>query len=415
MRFEFTTDSKRSTLRAIFEDGDRYEGRRQEGPGQMIMYSGDDITFDYPVRSIHPDLLGLLCLIIFYPFIGRRVVFPMPVSPRLEQAFRKPAFERQFHFDNVDPGIEIYAGSKLVLSGGGGVDSGAVRVMFPEAFVVHEAHLRRNGTLVPSRTHEVVHGYGPGHGRVVTTNQRYVSSPGGWHSWPCVAATALLLANDYDFGMILTGTELTHALLDGGDRYHNRFSRVRSNGTTGNAWQSAFNEIGIPMFSPICGASGILTMKLALDSVRAGKVFSCMNRDGDKCGICTKCFRKDVNRIVVDPDYHPPWDHYDRPHIHRFLEHRPLYQAHTFSFANQAGVGSGGLPSFIASRLADIPAIGSDWVLRVHAGTFEFCDEQWRDVIRKRALQYMDPMEPEHIAALKNWRPPRAPRAGLAK
>ncbi len=120
MRFEFTTGSKRSTLRAIFEDGDRYKGRRQEGVRPMILYSGDAITFDYPVRSIHPDLLGLLCLIIFYPFIGRRVVFPLPVSPRLEQAFRKPRFERQFHFANVDPGLEVYAGSKLAISGGGG-------------------------------------------------------------------------------------------------------------------------------------------------------------------------------------------------------------------------------------------------------------------------------------------------------
>ena len=378
----------------------------------MIMYSGDDITFDYPVRSIHPDLLGLLCLIIFYPFIGRRVVFPMPVSPRLEQAFRKPRFERQFHFDNVDPGIEVHAGSKLAISGGGGADSGAVGVMFPEAFVVHEAHLRRNGTLVPSRVHEVVHGHGPGYGRVVTSNQRYVSSPRGWHSWPCSAATALLLATDYDFGMILTGQILADSILNAGDRYNNRFSRRRSEGTTGNYWQSAFNEIGIPMFSPVCGASGILTMKLALDLVRAGKVFSCMARDGGACGICTKCLRKDVMRTVVDPDYHPPWEHYDRPHVRRFLERRPLYQAHIFSFANEAGVGSGGLPSFIASRLADIPPIESDWPLRVHAGTFEFCDEQWRDAIRKRALQYMDPMEPEHVAAFENWAPPGPPRAG---
>ncbi len=408
MRFEFTTGSKRSTLRAIFEDGDRYKGRRQQGPHNVIVYSGDAVTFDYPVRSIHPDLLGLLCLIIFYPFIGRRVVFPLPVSPRLEQAFRKPRFERQFHFANVDPGLEVYAGSKLAISGGGGVDSGAVRVMFPEAFVVHEAHLRRNGTLVPSRVHKIVQGYGPEHGRVVTSNQRYISSPRGWHAWPCCAVTALLLATDYDFGLILTGQVLEDSLLDAGGRYNHRFSRRRSEGTTGNYWQSAFNEIGLPMFSPVCGASGCLTMQLALDLVRAGQVFSCMARDGGACGACPKCFRKDVMRAAVDPAYRPPWDHYDRPQIHRFLNRRPLYRAHSFAFADRAG----GLPAFIASRLADLPAIASDWPLRVHAGTFEFCAEQWRDAIRERALQHMDPMEPEHLAAFENWGPPPAPRAG---
>ncbi len=250
---------------------------------------------------------------------------------------------------------------------------------------------------------------------MVASNQRYVSSPRGWHSWPYSAATALLLATDYDFGLILTGQILADSLLDAGDRYNDRFLRRRSEGTTGNYWQSAFNEIGIPMFSPVCGASGCLTMQLALDLVRAGKVFSCMASDGGACGACTKCFRKDVMRAAVDPAYRPPWDHYDRPQIHRFLKRGPLYQAHILSFAKKAGAGSGGLPSFIAARLADLPAIESDWPLRVHAGTFEFCAEQWRDAIRERALQYMDPMEPEHLAAFETWRPPQAgPCAKLA-
>ncbi|MDE0138619.1 MAG: hypothetical protein OXM57_08790 [bacterium] len=68
MRFEFESGKDSSTLRAIFEFDEQYAGERQEGWGQPITYSGQEITFDYGVRSIHPDLLGLLCLMIFYPF-----------------------------------------------------------------------------------------------------------------------------------------------------------------------------------------------------------------------------------------------------------------------------------------------------------------------------------------------------------
>ena len=156
LRFELTSSGHRTVLRAVFEDGDQTEGQRAEGAGTTIFYSGEDIEFDYSVTDVHPDLLGLLCLIIFYPFVGERVVFPMPVSPRLEEAFRNPNFKRQFSFDNVDPSLEQYSGSNMALAFGGGIDSSAVRTMFPEAYVVHEAH-RRDGRLLPSGTHGVVH------------------------------------------------------------------------------------------------------------------------------------------------------------------------------------------------------------------------------------------------------------------
>lgn len=249
MIFEFESDGDSSTLRAHFELGEKYTGKRQEGAFREITYSGTDITFDYGVNSIHPDLLGLPCLVIFYPFVGQRVVFPMPVSRRLEKAFRKTNFTRPFRFDNVDPALDRYSGSKMALSFGGGIDSTAVRVMFPEAFVVHEAHTR-NGRLVPSFSYDVVRSLGPERAALVTSNQRYVSQPGGWHGWTCAFATSLLLATDYDFGIVLMGSTISSTLLYGGARYWNRFAARRRHGVTENYWQSAFNEVR---------ATGVLT------------------------------------------------------------------------------------------------------------------------------------------------------------
>ena len=404
MRFEFSSNESQSVLRAVFEDGDRYEGSRQEGAGQAITYSGEDITFDYPVSSIHPDLLGLLCLIVFYPFIGDRAVFPVPVSPRLEQAFCNQNFRRRFRLHNVDPDIEAYSGSKMALSFGGGIDSSAVRTMFPDAYVVHEAHLK-GGELLPSHAHRIVRSMGPERGRVVTSNQRYVSAPGGWHGWTCSAATALLMATDNDFGIILTGTVLGATLLANGSRYWDRFQARDRHGFTGNFWQSAFNAVGLPMFSPVCGASEYLTMTLCLDRVRTGDVVYCTEQDGRPCLRCSKCFRRDMIRAVVDADHRPEYKPYDRPDIHAFLETRPLYFGHIFSFARDRAEG---LPSFITSRLrggggGEVPAIESDWPLRVHPRVFEFCDPGWRDAVRDRVLEHLTPMEPEHMAELEGW------------
>ena len=408
LRFEFAAERERererSVLRAVFEDGDHYEGVRQEGSGQTITYSGEDITFDYKPESIHPDLLGLLCLIIFYPFIGRRALFPQPVSPRLEEAFQNPCFDNKFRFDNVDDSLERYAGSRIALSFGGGIDSSALRVMFPEAFVVHEAHLKE-GVFLPSLAHSVVGQLGPERGRVVTSNQRYVSHPGGWHGWPCSAATTLLMAADQDFGIILMGSQLCSSLLASGSHYWDRFRARAWHGFTGNYWQSAFNAVGLPMFSPLCGASEYAAMTLSLDLIREGKVVYCMERDGGACFRCAKCLRRDVIRAVVEPEYSPDWRAYDRPDIYRFLERRPLYFGHNFSYA----MGRvDGLPRFFTSRMRGVPAIRSDWPLRCHTGTFEFCDPAWRERISGPVLERLRPMTEEQIAELESWdgRPP---------
>ena len=220
----------------------------------------------------------------------------------------------------------------MALSFGGGIDSTAVMVMFPEAFVVHEVHTR-NGRVVPSFSHDVVRSLGPEHGMLVTTNQRYVSHPGGWHGWTCAFATSLLLATDHDFGIVLMGSTISSTLLYGGARYWNRFAARRRHGITGNYWQSAFNEVGLPVFSPVCGASGYFTMNLSLDLIRQGKVFYCTADHGAACLRCTKCLRRDLMRAVVDRTHLPDWAPYDRPDIHEYLEQQPLHCGHLFAYA----------------------------------------------------------------------------------
>ena len=82
---------------------------------------------------------------------------------------------------------------------------------------------------------------------------------------------------------------------------------------TGNFWQSAFNAVGIPVFSPVCGASAFLTMRLSLDLLRAGNVVYCSEQDGSACRQCPKCLRREMIRAVVDPRHRPQWTHYDNP------------------------------------------------------------------------------------------------------
>jgi len=399
MRFEFWTSPGKSHLKAHFEEGDTVHGKRQEGPGTPIEYKGDDIHFDYEVEDIHPDLLGLICLFIFYPFIGNSVEFAKPVSPRLEEAFRNECFERQFEFRNIDHELKVYNGNRMALSFGGGIDSSAVRTMFPDAYIVHEGHIR-NGEIVPCFSHEVVRQVGIDKARVILTNQRYVSHPGGWHGWPCSTITSLLMATDMDFGIIFTGSIIGSTMLSNGNSFWDRLEARKWHGPSGNYWQSTFGHIGLPMFAPVTGVSEFQTMNLSLQLIYSEDVVYCMDDNGAACGFCTKCFRRDLIRSTIEHSHSVNWNNYDNEKIHSLLTKRPLYFGHVFSYAMSRNES---LPDWVSSSLKDIPSIQTDWPMKVLTESFDLCPQPWRKIIQNRVLQFISPMTDIEKVELTSW------------
>lgn len=398
MRFEFEVTDTISRITPIFEDDDTWEGERAEDVGNFVTFSGQAIDFHYPVKSIHPDLLGLMCLAIFHPFIGSSVTFPEPVSPRLKEAFENECFKKTLKFQNIDPEIQPYEGKNIAISFGGGVDSSAVREVFPEAIVVHEAHIRE-GKLVKSHAHEVVNNLPDDRGYVIASNQRYVSTPGGWHGWTCSTLTSVLMATDFNIGIVLTGSILGSTLLSNGKGYWDRFRARGWHGPTGNYWQSAFQRVGLPMFSPMTGASEFITMDASLDLLGKNEVVYCMENDGNACHKCTKCFRRAVIRSVVEPGYDENFERYDISSIHAFLDKRPLYFGHVFSFARK----NGSLPSWINDRIADVPNIKTDWPIKLHPNVYDFVESPWNEMIRERMQSHYPEMNEDELHEMENW------------
>ena len=243
MRFKHRTDAQNTYIEDIFDDDDNPVGNREEGPGVEIEIEERKLVFDYPVKNIHPDILGLICMLNFFPFVGSRVEFPEPVSPRLEKAFQRVPFTNKkiIKFVNVDNSVPKYKGSTISIAFGGGVDSSAVREMFPEAFLIHEAHIK-DGRLLRYYSHDIVEKIGKDGAALVATNQRYVSNPGGWHSWPCSMVTSLLMATDRDMDY-LCGSVMGSYLWNGAKYYDGQQAGVQGFSITGRA----FSDIGIPL------------------------------------------------------------------------------------------------------------------------------------------------------------------------
>ena len=396
MKFTFNTDKTHTYIEAIFEEGDTETGKREESPPTEITIKEKILTYDYPVKEIHPDILGLICMLNFYPFIGNEVEFPRPVSPRLLEAFEIPMFskKKKINFRNVDENIPIYKGENLAISFGGGIDSTAVRTLFPSALVVHEGHLKDGKTIeygCSLSVHDFVRSLGRNNGKVIFSNQRCASFPRGWHSWPCSMVTSLLLATDFNIGLILCGAILEGNYLWNGSRYFDRHSQQKFHGFTGNYWQSVFNTIGIPLFSPVDGLSEIGTMKLSLKALKEGNVDY-----GDEE---TKCFRRDLIRYLWDKNFKMNWESYRSEKIFNFLEKRPLYYGNIFAYAASNNIG----PSWFQESISDVQKIHTDWPKKYYTRALDLCPQGWISKIAPPIIKNLELMNKEEIEEFYSW------------
>ena len=281
---------------------------------------------------------------------------------------------------------------------GGGVDSTAVRVMFPEAICIHESHIR-NFAPIHQESDDVVRSFPDNKGFVIQSNQRYVSTPGGWHSWPASSVGALLMATDKGTGLLLTGTVQAANWLWNGVKFYDRHKHRDLQGFSGNHWQSVFYEIGIPMFSPIDGISEFGNMSLSLDELKSGRVFYCTASEGKHCNRCTKCFRKSLLRKYYDDEWEHDWDAYDRNDMHQYLERRPLYMGHIFSYLMKKRK----LPEWSLNHLDGLMGIETDWPLKYYEPALDFCPEAWKETLEERIRNFFPMMSEEESAEFTSW------------
>ena len=270
--------------------------------------------------------------------------------------------------------------------------------MFPEGLCIHESHIRDHA-VVRQKTDDIVRCFEDGKGVVITSNQRYVSIPGGWHSWPASSVGALLMATDKKTGLLLSGTVQAANWLWNGVVFYDRHKHRQVQGYSGNYWQSVFYEIGIPMFSPIDGISEFGNMSVALEEVKNGNVIYCYGDSGGHCNKCTKCFRKALLRKFHDPEWEHDWEPYNRADMHQYLSKRPLYMGHIFSYLNREGI----MPDWTKKHLKGLRAVKSDWPLKYYEPALDFCPEDWRHILEKRIRETFEMMSAEEMQEFKLW------------
>ena len=91
---------------------------------------------DLDINSIHPDLLGLSCILICEPFIGKEITLPKPVSKKFFEGHSKVT--SRYKIKNVDENLiprRVKDNFSPGLAFSGGVDSTAALSIMPHSTI----------------------------------------------------------------------------------------------------------------------------------------------------------------------------------------------------------------------------------------------------------------------------------------
>lgn len=256
--------------------------------GKIVNLSSHTLYFNYqPQNEPHADILALICLIVFYPFIkkSKKVIFPIPISKGFSQILKL----HQIHAPiNVDPFLKSFAeshqGTKNALSWGGGLDTWAAYKLQTNLYhhLIHEEQLESPLPLGPN--------YPPV--TVIQTNQRQIASfddgtDAGWTSWVGVLVPSLWLAEEFNLSMIGIGGNLGSVFLNNGTQY-------RPVHLKNNLWHQTFKEMGLPLYMPLAGLTDLGVLKILGPDLDKVKYCWYSTPTGENCHQCLKCIRKEI-------------------------------------------------------------------------------------------------------------------------
>jgi len=416
MKFEYFIKDNKTKIVCIIESEEEKMGYRAEGPYPKIEMVNNTVEFDYVAKNTHPDLVALLCILCFYPYIKDEVTFPFPVSQNFASAFNDTGLWLQEVVDgayrptnkmritNIDDNIIPYSGNKISISFGGGADSLALYSLYPNSIVIHEQTKLPNGTIVKENVVDTINYINKIGGTAISfanTSRRGVSKPSGWATWAACTANAVLLAQDYDIGVILTGSVLGANFLYNGKK----FVKGTTTKERRNKWLIAFERIGIPMIPATAGLTEYGNMLLLKKNNLIDKAVWCFLDNGNNCHKCWKCFRRDtiINSILPDNFSDDYWERYNTETIKNKLKERPLYFGHIFSETLRNLSHIEWLKEYIPY---DIENTGM-WLHKYYPDNFNVFSEKISDenkeFLIKAIKEQIEPMNKSNIQTVENW------------
>lgn len=392
-------------LRFIFtvEEEDKVE------PSEKFRMGGIECYFRLPmgisVDRIHPDHLALVSLMLCFPFIGERVVFPRGISREFHDA---AGVISRFSVGPIDEDISPYCSpesSKPALALSGGVDSVAALAIMPEETVSFflDRPIKKGSLYDKDAAHMSCKELGElGHNVVmVETDLEYLRKPVGFPVDVANSSPAILLAGEFALDSIAFGTIMESAYGIG-----SRIYRHYPNGSHNRLWGTLFQAVGLPLNLVVAGMSEVATSKIMIEHEIGPLSQSCIRGKWESpCLNCWKCFRKslldstlrkeEIDDVLLDKLFNIEEA---KHHLRGF----PIKHENVLSYICERYDGDHKLMSLLKRR---VRANKSDlkWLESWNPESMELIFPKYRDEVVSKIVRLIPTMDDFQINKMKNW------------
>jgi len=281
---------------------------------QKIKLTNHTLYFNQtPSILPRPNILALICLIVFYPYLksSSRIIFPHPVDPSFQEIMKLHQLTTNINLTTDSSDISNHDSNRIALAWGGGLDSWAALTLQSDFYSVL-IHEEEPESPLPHSVKYLLNNL-----KIVRTNQKTISSfadqknqqSPGWTTWVGVLVTSLWLSAEYQLTHLALGGNLGSTFLNNGKKYfptHLRPSR----------WYRTFELINLPIYIPLAGLTDLGVIKILGSQIDHLKYCWFADQNGNNCHQCSKCIRKEIlmgkNRHSVDQNFEGPSFEYIR-------------------------------------------------------------------------------------------------------
>jgi hypothetical protein len=344
IKFSFIRDKEKNKISiSISGDYSREIVKRSEG-NLDIKINNTTVNFisDY-LYNINGDKIALVALLSFWPVITNfsneilDILFDWNVSRKFKSLIESFPLLKHLNIQSNSEYIDNDDANRVILSFGGGFDSLAASMLFPDAILVHESPIavleNRITDSVINMSEEIKKDLNKKI-EFIYTDQRYLFSTFGLPVWTAMYSSCILSGAK----RIYSGTVMDATYLLDGLKYRK---------LTDKPWYNLFKNMGIEIL-PTSFLSEISNTKIIMFNNLSKYTSYCARIPFQDCGQCIKCLRKRLLKYL----YGEPFGEFNfTDNIIKELKKRPLKLGNVYAYVYQK---TGWLPDIVLDAFQDV-------------------------------------------------------------
>lgn len=358
------------------------------------------------ISEIHPDIIGLVTILLCHPFVGKELYLPLEVSPHFKDTCNDILTKYKI---KSEINIELSPKKKIVdgrpgLAFSGGADSTAALIVMPgntvpifmKRIMKEESKYDSDAALESCKELDEV-GYDI---VVVESDLEYIRDPVGFPSDIANAIPAILLSEHLKLDSISFGTIMESAYGIGHKLYRNYSDTPHS-----RFYGAILDAAGLELSLPTAGISEVGTSIINNKAPLGNIAQSCIRgKWKNPCMRCWKCFRKEFLMAALVPLNSTPsfLEMMKSREVQKKLSEYPISHENVITYSMQKIDCSEHEYLYPLKKRLDMNlelCLLENW----YSPSIKLVPKKYMNKIMNKILKYLQPMNASQELDLENW------------